>query len=427
MAVDKFASSGSDAYDRFWNVGKYHKDYKPMSGTNAAGSYQVVDSANVRPTSGTNAAGSFQVTDSSNVVMNQPQQQPQNVYGANFGTFTGDAMGKLRAMGMLPNEQAQQDTRDYAGLNAAAMRSQLEALNNGPRATNPYGQDNSGYLASQAQIVGQQGQSLLNGLRDQQRSNALNGIRQDSGLAQNQQNRFRTQDALSRNAALTGLETQRYDKAAEWDRWDTQNRQQLAGAVDSGNLNRFSTLMGQRNTEYEQNRQQPFDALRLASGVQDFEQQGRMNPLDVLYKQGAIAGQGINNEGNRLQNVRYGYGNQYARDTLDPSIRAANSGAEVQYLGNMTDLGDMQFAANDPGMRDNRRSAMTFNSYADRIGAGQNMMAAGAKPFEDIKTQFTGMLMPMLPGGSMFGRGGAGATRPQSRSFSGDPYASGYQ
>jgi hypothetical protein len=380
------------------------------------GTQSAIDASrqSARPTSGTNAAGAWQLTDSSNVVTPQaPQPQGQDIYGANFGTFTGDAMGKLRAMGMMPNEQAApQDTRDYAGLNASAMRSQLEALNNGPRAVNPYGMNNSGYLASQAQVVGQEGQSLLNALRSQQASNALRGIKQSDGLAQNQQNQLRMQTALGRNAALTGLETARYDKASEWDKWDTNNRMQLAQAVDSGNINRFNAIMGQRNTEYEQDRNRPFDQLKLASGVQDFEQQGRMNPLEVLYRQGQVTGQGIDNEGGRLRNVQYGYGNDITRQTMGDQINATNAQNRLSYLGNTQQYGVMNDLGNDAGFRNDIRDGYKWNAARGKTQAMGGFFNDLQQPMrqaeQDVYGRVGNFLDLGLKGGKLFSGAGFG-------------------
>lgn len=364
------------------------------------GTQSAIDASrqSARPTSGTNAAGSWQIVDNNQVVA--PPQQPQDVYGANFGTFTGDAMDRLRAMGMLPPKEdpnaPKPAERDYGAVNQSIMRSQLEALNNGPRATNPYGRDNSGYLASQAQIVGQQGQGLLNALRDQQRSNAINGIRQTDGLAQNMQNRMRTQSALGANAALTGLETQRYDKAAEWDRWDTNNRQQLAQAVDSGNINRFNAIMGQRNTEYEQNRNSPFDALKLASGVQDFEQKSRLNPLDYIYAQGRNQGQQIDNEGGRLRNVQYGYGNDITRQTMGDQINATNSANRLNYLGNTQQYGVMDELGRDSGFRNDILGGYKWNAARGKAQAQTGWWNDIQQPFRQAEQDMYGRIGNLL-------------------------------
>jgi hypothetical protein len=378
------SASGSDAYDQFWGFGKYGKKAAPVASVQRNQVAPMGDEERYRNYYATHGTDAGYQTPNSGVI--QPAQ-PQDIYGANFGTFTGDAMDRLRAMGMLPPKEdpnaPKRDTRDYASVNQSIMRSALEALNNGPRATNPYGMNNSGYLASQAQVVGQEGQSLLNALRSQQASNAMRGIKQSDGLAQNQQNQLRMQTALGRNAALTGLETARYDKASEWDKWDTNNRQQLAQAVDSGNINRFNSIMAQRNTEYEQDRNRPFDQLKLASGVQDFEQQGRMNPLEVLYRQGQVTGQGYENQGRQLQNVRYGYGNDVARQTMGSEIDATNAQNRLSYLGNTQQYGVLDELGRDSQFRTNIVNTYRNNAGTANIQSFYNQGKAMIAPAND--------------------------------------------
>ena len=270
--------------------------------------------------------------------------------------------------------------RDYDAVNQSIMRSALEQLNGSGRMANPYGMNNSGYLASQAQVVGQEGQSLLNALRSQQASNAMRGIKQSDGLAQNQQNQLRMQTALGRNAALTGLETQRYDKAAEWDKWDNNNRMQLAQAVDSGNINRFNAIMGQRNTEYEQNRQSPFDAIKLQDA------QTRLGYLDRTL--GAdLQGKYLGNENQTLQNTRYGYGNTYAQNTLYPSINAANQGYSTQATESRLAGDELNYWGQD----DNRNFTRGLNHFNRGFKPVADVADAFAKP----AGKFVGAMLPI--------------------------------
>jgi hypothetical protein len=282
---------------------------------------------------------------------------------------------------MAPQQQEPNPfNRDYGAVNQSIMRSALEQLNGSGRMTNPYGKDNSGYLASQAQVVGQEGQSLLNALRSQQASNAMRGIKQSDGLAQNQQNQMRMQTALGRNAALTGLETQRYDKAAEWDKWDNNNRMQLAQAVDSGNINRFNAIMGQRNTEYEQGRQSPFDAIKLQDA------QTRLGYLDRTL--GAdLQGKYLGNENQTLQNTRYGYGNTYAQNTLYPSINAANQGYSTQATESRLAGDELNYWGQD----DNRNFTRGLNHFNRGFKPVADVADAFAKP----GGKFVGAMLPI--------------------------------
>jgi hypothetical protein len=353
---------------------------RPTSGTNAAGSYQIVDSGNVvRPMSGQNGAGSYQVVDSSSVRMNTPEPQ-------------------------APAMPAYQE-RDYNALNASAMRSALEQLNGSGRMANPYGKDNSGYLASQAQVVGQEGQSLLNALRSQNASNAMRGIKQSDGLAQNQQNQLRMQTALGRNAALTGLETQRYDKAAEWDKWDTNNRMQLAQAVDSGNLSRFNSIMGQRNTEFEQNRQSPFDAIKLQDA------QTRLGYLDRTL--GAdLEGKYLGNANQGLQNTRYGMENNAYGQTMQSGVDATNAQNRLSYLGNTQQYGVMNDLGNDAGFRNDIRDGYKWNAARGKTQAMTGFFNDAQQPMrhaeQDVYGRVGNFLDLGLKGGKLFSGAGFG-------------------
>lgn len=321
-----------------------------------------------------------------------PQANPGTMQAANFGTYMSGDRGALEALGMFgtPTRQDSSDKRDYSAVNNMLMNSALEKFNEA--AKNPYGMDNSGYLASRAQIVGTGGQRLLNALKSHRAALGQMGLSQASGQSQAQDGALRRQVALGETSALNDLEAQRYDKAAAWDERDRAFRSQLAQARDSGNLARFSALMNQANTQYEQDRQRPFDALRAQgmqqdlafnaqanpmrlSGMQtDLSRAQQMLPLDVAYASGRNTAQGLQNA--------------YTSAVQPGMVDLANAQNRLGALGANQQYGILSTLGQDQNFQNNLLDTMRTQAMRGKVQQQYGAMQDFTQPARDFENQF---------------------------------------
>jgi hypothetical protein len=299
-----------------------------------------------------NVLGAMQTMGQSNVnaAATMKQQSPLKVHSANFGTFTDNAAADLRQMGLLPPTPGlsgggyEAPRVDYAGQQNMLRNANSYLTGLADRYSNPYARGGDAYTANMNYAQSQPSGQLQNALKSTQRAAGLSGFGQNSGLVQQAQNQNRLEAAKMRAQMGGQVEADMANRSAGWQENDRNFRFQLGQAMQAGDFGAFDRLRSMENDIY---------GRRLDS---------QMDPLRVGGAQQSLLAQGLSNQGQTMQNARYGQETPYYLRGLQQGITRGDQQIQAgQYANDFT-------AATQPGQIDLTNANARYGTQQANIG-----------------------------------------------------------